>query len=66
MIPAPRMSLGANDLLPCGTPTAYRRHVALAERCITCGTDGRTEPRPSLADIVAGYRQAAAVLRAAA
>lgn len=29
---------GPNDLMPCGTQTAKRRHLAKGEECDTCGT----------------------------
>ncbi len=33
---------GPNDLLPCGTDSARRRHLARNERCARCGVeDGR-------------------------
>lgn len=35
---------GPNDLLPCKTPSSVRRHLAKAEECPTCGTEGR-QPR---------------------
>ncbi len=33
------MSRTVNALLPCGTPTARRRHLALAEICPECEPD---------------------------
>lgn len=32
---------GPNDVLPCGTTSAARRHLAHAEACPTCRTEGR-------------------------
>jgi hypothetical protein len=57
------VSLGPNALEPCGTPTAKKRHAALAEFCATCGTYGRRVPLPTLSDIVDDYRRRAGVLR---
>jgi len=56
------MSLGVNDLEPCGTPTAVRRHTALAEGCPACEVEGRPVRRPSLADIIARKRVARVAL----
>lgn len=53
---AEMIALGPNDLVPCPSSSARRRHVALAEACTACGTEGRTVRRPSLADIVAARR----------
>jgi WhiB family transcriptional regulator, redox-sensing transcriptional regulator len=30
----------ANAVMPCGTVSAYRRHLAKAEACARCGTEG--------------------------
>ncbi|MGC4886739.1 hypothetical protein [Micromonospora sp. DT227] len=36
---------GPNDLLPCGTDSARRRHLARNEQCTLCGVeDGRRMP----------------------
>lgn len=60
-------SLGLNDLEPCGTRTARRRHTALAEYCRECETPGRQVPLPTLAELVERRRaQAAALDRGAA
>ena len=45
-------ALGMNDLLPCGSDTARRRHVALAEGCAACGIEGWTARRMTLAEVV--------------
>lgn len=50
------MSLGPNGLEPCGDDTAKRRHLALAEYCAACGTEGRRVPLPTLAELVAERR----------
>jgi hypothetical protein len=47
---------GMNDLLPCGSETARRRHRALAEGCEACGVEGRRDRRMSLAEVIA-FRQ---------
>lgn len=33
--------LGPNDLEKCPSPGTIRRHLAKAEACLTCGTEGR-------------------------
>lgn len=35
---------GPNDLLPCGTDSARRRHLARNERCRRCGLDDGVLP----------------------
>lgn len=52
-----RKRFGANELIPCPSPSSLRRHLALAEYCATCGTEGRRVPLPSLAAVVACRRQ---------
>lgn len=54
--------LGPNALEPCGTSTAKRRHVALAEHCSTCGTQGRRTRRLLLDELVAERRRMADAL----
>jgi hypothetical protein len=44
--------LSMNDLEPCGSDTARRRHVALTEGCKACGVEGRRDRRMSLAEVV--------------
>lgn len=41
--------LGPNCLQACGTDGAKKRHWAKAERCDTCGTEGRTPTTPVVA-----------------
>jgi hypothetical protein len=56
------VSLGPNDLLPCPSETAKRRHLIRAERCRTCGTEGRWMPLPTLDDLIAERRRLREVL----
>lgn len=37
-----RSPYGPNDLQACGEAGARKRHLALAQRCDICGTEGRT------------------------
>ncbi len=40
---------GPNGLLPCGTYSAVKRHLAKAEHCDVCGTEGRRIHLPTAA-----------------
>lgn len=60
------MKPGMNDVLPCGTEVARRRHIALAQWCPVCGTDGRRVALLSLDELVEQRREAARVLRGGA
>jgi hypothetical protein len=57
-------TLGPNDLEPCGSDTALRRHFALGEHCDVCGVEGRRMRRMSLAEVVE-FRRRQRELRAA-
>jgi hypothetical protein len=46
------VTYGPNDLLPCKTESARRRHLARAEHCDECGTEGRRVPVPSLMELL--------------
>ncbi len=50
------MGLGMNDLAPCGSPTAVRRHRALGEACTRCGVEGRHHRVLSLSEVVGRRR----------
>jgi hypothetical protein len=52
-------------MLPCGTESARRRHLARVEYCGICGTLGRRVPLVSLHVIVARRRQLQAIRGAA-
>lgn len=43
---------GFNDLVPCPSDTARRRHFALGEHCDVCGIEGRRMRRMTLAEVV--------------
>lgn len=51
------MNLGPNDLMPCPSDGARRRHQARAEHCDVCGTEGRRVLPPSLSEVVARRRE---------
>jgi hypothetical protein len=51
------VSYGPNDLEPCGSPTAVRRHIALSEWCPDCLTEGRRTRLPLLVELVEERRR---------
>lgn len=57
--------LAPNALVPCPSESSRKRHLAKAEHCSTCGTEGRTVPLPSLHIIVLRRRELRAIRGAA-
>lgn len=60
-----RERLGPNSLVPCPSESSRKRHLAKAEHCPICGTDGRRVPLPSLHAIVLRRRHLRAIRGAA-
>lgn len=52
-----RKRYGPNDVIPCPSPSSLKRHLATAEYCPVCGTQGRRVPVASLRAIVLRRQQ---------